>query len=310
MLIFIGIIEILLFVVLVILGAINLERPNLSPSALRQKAAQNKKNTKGSRPDELIVYENYRLFNATVRLLYGLAVISLTILLGVTNNGWKAYLLAVALVYIAYLLSSVNFIKGLANSLVQPIQSKVLMGLASNKKWLQWFVIEDSEVVIPTITTPKELISVIDTKAPFLTKKQKVLLTNSVSFYNKKVKDVMVTKDKLVVLEDTALMGPLMLDKIYKKQQEYVLVVGTDREVAQGVLAVATLVEISGGQEETLTAGAALQGDACFISSQQTLDDALKVMANKNTAVLIVQDEGQPVAGLVTLHAIWDTLFK
>ena len=99
---FLIIIEVLLFVVLIILGATDLSRPDIS-------IFEQKKRLKNNKADkDILIAKNYKMYNSLKDMLFIVIAIIITILTMIVLPGAKGFVSALAIIYSAYLISKIK----------------------------------------------------------------------------------------------------------------------------------------------------------------------------------------------------------
>ena len=290
------IIDILLFVSLVVLSATNLKRPNISIFEQKKRQKTDK---------DILAIKNYKLYNAIKNILY---VIIATVIVVVTMAlipGFKGFVSALAIIYIAYLFSKINYIQKVFQTLFAKPQEKILLFINKNHKWLNYFVLEENDSNdLPAISSEEELEYVLNEKSDFLSSEKKSILLKGLSFNDKTVKQIMVRRPDIVTIKGSELLGPLTLDKLYKSNQDYVLVIGKNIDEVKGFLPLNELLTIESGESSSETAIKAAKKPPYFVSQSSSLKVALEKMMNENQTVLVVTDKNDNTVGLLTLKML------
>lgn len=298
MVVFSIIIEVTLFVLLVVLGSIKIRHPNISSFEIERLKKSNKDD------DKILILYNYQFFNSAVGLAYVAIVISFTALMLYLLPALQAYMATLALVYISYLLSKINFIRLVSVSLTRKLQNKMLKSMNDKHHILNYFLPQPDGSFKIDISSADELQNIINSGAEFLTTKQKNLIRNGLGFTETPVKDVMIKRPDLSTVKGTEVLGPLVLDKLYNSKQEYVLVIGKNVDEVKGTLALKDQLTVEADSKTTQTAIKAASKPPHYIKQDEMLEKALECMSENNTNVLIVIDENKKTMGIITLWMI------
>ena len=283
---------------MVLLGGIELKLPKVSMFELERK-------TKNSKNDiQLKIVNNYHLFNTIKNFLYIMVVISFTGLLSVLVVGPKAYFISLGGVYVAYLISRVKYVRYFANKLTHKIQHKILYFINKHHKVLTYFILQKANEPDVKISSAQELGHIVKERADFLSEEQKKIIANGVNFYDTKVSAVMIERSQISTLKGSEVLGPVVLDKLYKSNQEYTLVIGKNIDEVKGVLFLKDLMQIESGGNSTKTAIKAARKPVQYIRGNATLGEALKAMLKSGDYSLVVVDKDDNTVGLVTLALV------
>lgn len=294
-------IEVVLVILLVILSSIAIDRPNISAFELKRRAKDD---------EVLLTLKNYQLFNSIISFVYVLTIISLTVLTLQLKPGLNGYLLTLALVYIAYLISSIKYIKETLASLFQPVQKRIMVFIDSKHKLINYFVFAKKESSTPRISSSEELENVISTDKDILSAEQKRLVLNGLKFYQKTAKQVMIKRSDIMTVKGSEVMGPLTLDKLYKSKQDFALVIGKNIDEVKGVLSLQELLTVEADSDTTKTAIKMAKTPPYYISQELTLGESLDEMLENKTDTLIVTDKNQNTTGLITIEILLGALVK
>ena len=295
---FLIIIEVLLFVVLIILGATDLSRPDIS-------IFEQKKRLKNNKVDkDILIAKNYKMYNSLKDMLFIVIAIIITILTMIVLPGAKGFVSALAIIYSAYLISKIKFIRSVSRSLITVPQEKVLSFMNKNYKFMNYFILAEKENDFLPISSEEELEYVINEKSEFLSEEKRNLILKSLAFYDKTVKQIMTKRSDIITIKGSELLGPLTLDKLYKSNQDYVLVIGKNIDDVKGILSLKESLTIEAGDVSTQTAIKAAKKPPHFINQNSSLGEALDLMIKENYSVLVVADKNENTVGLLEINVL------
>ena len=157
--------------------------------------------------------------------------------------------------------------------------------------------------------TPKTLedfIGVIQrTPKSVLSQKERERLAAVMSFEGRKVGDLMVPKNKMVFVKDKEVLGPLVLDKLYKSGFTNFPVVNVKGKV-KGIIHTEALnaLEI----KKTDLAEKYLERKVFYLNTNDSLDSAVREIERTNSYYFLVLDENKDLAGFFTVQMLLDYL--
>ncbi len=163
----------------------------------------------------------------------------------------------------------------------------------------------------PEKYTPKDLADFIDIikRSPenVLSKNDKNRIAAVMSFESHIVSDLMVAKKDMVFVNEKDLLGPLMLDKLYKSGFTNFPVVDNDNKV-KGIIHTEALnaLEI----KKTDRANKYMDSSVNYLHMNDSLKFAVEEIARTNAYYFLVLDEKDTLAGFFTVQILLDYLLK
>ena len=123
----------------------------------------------------------------------------------------------------------------------------------------------------------------------------------AMSFDERVVADIMVAKGKMVFVNEKDLLGPLMLDKLYKSGFFNFPVVDNDGKV-KGVIHTEALnaLEI----KKTDRAGKYMDKDVVYLHANDSLAKAVEEIERTNAYYFLVLDKDETLAGFFTVQML------
>lgn len=127
------------------------------------------------------------------------------------------------------------------------------------------------------------------------------------NFDNRKVNDLMVPKSKMVFVNHKEILGPLVLDKLYKSGFTNFPVVDNNDKV-KGIIHTEALnaLEI----KKTDRAEKYLDKDFHYLHTNDTLTFAVEEIERTNSYYFLVLDENESLAGFFTIQMLLDYLLN
>lgn len=178
----------------------------------------------------------------------------------------------------------------------QPFVVKLLRGVPDHKT--------PGEI---RINSRQEFQHLLDKSESVITEDHRKLIVNGLLFDNVLIKDIMVPRLMVRMVEQGELLGPLVLSDLHKSGHGKLPVVDSNFDKVIGILLLDNLLQIKPGQ--TQTARDAMDTKVLYIQQNQTLDQALRLMLQGGLNILIVNDEGRMNVGIITMSDLMNYLF-
>ncbi|MDO4967424.1 MAG: CBS domain-containing protein [Candidatus Saccharibacteria bacterium] len=165
------------------------------------------------------------------------------------------------------------------------------------------------ETEIPKIYLPEtteDLVWVLK-KLPeeVLSSEDREKIMAAMTFNTRKVRDIMLPKEKITFVHVNDFMGPLTLDKLYKSGFSHFPVLDVKGGIA-GVLHTSSLNSLE--VKETDRAASYLDNKVYFMRDNYTLLEAMAVVLRTNSYFFMVVNSDGQVVGLITFKMIIEKL--
>ena len=158
---------------------------------------------------------------------------------------------------------------------------------------------------------PKDLKEFIDllrrTPKDILSAKDRARISAIMNFDDREVKDLMVTKDKMIFVKKKEVLGPLTLDKLYKSGFTNFPVIDAKEKVL-GVIHTEALnaLEI----KKTDLAEKYLDPTVHYLHVSDSLKFAVEEIERTNSYYFLVLDDSNSLAGFFTIQQLLDYLLS
>lgn len=158
----------------------------------------------------------------------------------------------------------------------------------------------------PEIGSTEELLHLIG-GAPFMDQRERELVKAALEFPRLKVGDVMRPRSVLRSIDKGEVLGPLVIDELYKTGESVFLVTDENLDTVIGLLPLDKLtgLELTGSPNALKAMDDAVE----FIDEQAPVSDALAVLRESGTEILVVRSPNAKTVGAVSLAEITDRLF-
>ena len=159
----------------------------------------------------------------------------------------------------------------------------------------------------PPRTLPEFIDMIKHTPKSVLSATDRGRIAAVMSFGDRTVGDLMVPKKKMIFVRENEVLGPLMLDKLYKSGFTNFPVINRDKKVL-GILHTEALnaLEI----RETDRASKHIDPIVNYLSPYDSLQDAVEEIGRTNGYYFLVQDDFEQLVGFFTTKMLLDYLLN
>ena len=304
MLLFMIFICVVLFGLLVIVGAIN---PRVSAMSLFElerrvklgdKEAAKVLRREGLLPDILSLQ----------KLIAALLLIVLALML-VATFGWLLGVIAAVLVALEYgAVARLTFIQKPSQALYEK-REPALLNVA--QKYQNGFKI--LRTVTPEMKTElrlesrDELQQLVSDAGHILSKDEQKLIVHGLGFPEKRVSEVMTPRSMIDSIAKKELLGPLVLDDLHKTGHSRFPVIDGDVDHVVGILHIQDLLTVDSGKRSS-TAESTMSPRVFYIREDQPLNHALAAFLRTHHHLFIVINEFRETVGILSLEDVIEAL--
>ena len=147
--------------------------------------------------------------------------------------------------------------------------------------------------------TLEELIQVIrNTPFSVLSKDERARIAGAMSFRERRIREIMLPRDRVTFVYEHDFLGPLMLDQLYKSGHSHFPVLSSDGRQIVGVLHTETLNSLE--IRTTERAGEFVDKKVYYLRDDYTLEKALAAFLRTGSPFFIVVNRQGQTVGLVT----------
>ncbi len=177
------------------------------------------------------------------------------------------------------------------------------------RQFTRWVDPKLDQYRAPVPYTPrnsKELMAVLRrTPKEILNDRERDMVIAASNFRRTRVSEIMIPHSDITFVHENEILGPLMLDKLYKSGFAHFPIVNSRKEVI-GVLHTEALNSLS--IKETDRAKKYLDPKVYYARGDYTLEQALAAFARTNCHFLLVIDKESEIVGLLTYQSLIEYL--
>lgn len=157
------------------------------------------------------------------------------------------------------------------------------------------------------IESKEELIAMVEGSGEVLTRDEKQLIVNGLTFDAMQVETVMTPKSMIDSVPASEVLGPLTLDALHKTGHSRFPVIDGDIDHVVGMLYIQDLLTI-GGKTKTHTAMTAMEKKVFYIREDQSLQQALAAFLRTRHHLFVVINQYRETVGLLSLEDVIEAL--
>lgn len=153
--------------------------------------------------------------------------------------------------------------------------------------------------------TPKDLEDLLGilkrTPKDILNSRQRKVIANAMSFDVKKVKDIMIKKEEIIFVRDHDMLGPLMLDRLYRSGHSHFPVLDREKDVV-GILHTDSFNSLQ--NKNTDRVEKYLDKNVYYVKNTYSLEQALSAFVRTNCYFFVVINEFEEIVGLLPFESL------
>lgn len=168
-------------------------------------------------------------------------------------------------------------------------------------------VVEETTYAPAAPETREELLALLrETPMTVLTSQERKMITALLNLPNAWVSEVMTPGSKVVFVDKNEVLGPLILDKLYRSGFTHFPVIDGCEQII-GTLHTAQLNSLD--VKDTKTAQEVMQRQVYYLRDDYNLEQALKAFLRTGSQIMIVIDRYEKFKGVLTFKQITEYIF-
>ncbi len=294
------ILTVLSFVILVIIAAIRPLHSKLNLFELKRRTDLGDKKAEKALERESMLGDVSSLQYVLSSVLQ-VVVFSLSEL---TFGGLAGFLVALFVAPAHGAVARVKSVKRFANKFYTHIEKRVLNFVKYNPVLFRLIKTSPTNELPRTvkIDSREELQNIVAESDGVLSEEEKLLIVNSLSFSDRIIRTIMTPRDKIISVNKTEFLGPLVLNELHDKHFCRLPVISRDLDHVVGILHLDNLLALD--TKRSTTAEKAMESKVFYIHEKQTLEHALTAFMTTHHYMFIVVNESRETVGLLTLDDV------
>lgn len=156
-----------------------------------------------------------------------------------------------------------------------------------------------------SLNSREELLSLVKRSPGVLTSDERQRLEANLAFGEKRVGDVMTARSMICGIEQQEVLGPLVLDELYKTKHSRFPVYDGDIDHIVGMLYLYDLVDMNAMSK---TVREAMHPKVCYVREDHDLSRALKGLLKTRQHLFVVINKQRETVGLLSLEDVLEAL--
>ena len=200
-----------------------------------------------------------------------------------------------------------SFFQGYSQKLYESYEGKILLFMERHP-----YIFRAIRSVSPVpndaydIESKEELLEMVEQSGDVLKTYDKQLIVNGLTFNTMTVEKIMTPRSMIDSIAKDEILGPLVLDDLYKTGHSRLPVIDKDIDHVVGMLYIQDLLSLENKRSQR--AGAVMEKRAFYIREDQTLDKALAAFLRTRHHLFIVVNEFRETVGLLSLEDVMEAL--
>lgn len=167
--------------------------------------------------------------------------------------------------------------------------------------------VSDSRPVDFSLHSKEELLHLVREAKLVLTDNERYLLEHAMEFEDKLVGQIMTPRSVIKTVESKEVLGPIVLDRLYKSGHSRFPVIEKDVDHVVGLLYVHDLMSLARNSAKS-TAAKLMEPRVYYINENQPLPSALAGFLRVRHHLFIVVNEFEETTGVITIEDVMEAL--
>lgn len=231
----------------------------------------------------------------------------LTSALMIHEFGWLIGLtLSFTLTVLYNRLASLPPMRGLVQKYYDQREARILKWLDDNRRIIRPLRGKAERNMEQRLGSRKELEHIVDQSATYFDEVERAMLKAAMSFRGRKVGDHMTPRSRMEAIGANELLGPLVLDDLYKTGHSHFPVFEADLDNIIGMLHIHSLFSVL--HKESKMVRDVMLPQVFYVRDDELLQVALSVCIKHRRHLLVVVSEYDETVGVITIEDILNQL--
>ncbi len=236
-----------------------------------------------------------------------LLVMSVALL--VAASGWLIGLFLSTVLALEYgALARCSFVRSHVQKQYDKYEDELVKYIQAHPKLFSLMRMVTTDPVEARIGSKQELLHLISSDNQVLSRDEKSLVQNGLSFEERKVCDIMTPRSVIDTVGKEEVLGPLVLDDLHKTGHSRFVVIDGDLDHTVGILHVRSLLNLDAHKKKTQKVEQAMEPRVLYIREDQTLSHALAAFLRTHHHLFVVVNEYRETVGLLSLEDVIEAM--
>lgn len=153
-----------------------------------------------------------------------------------------------------------------------------------------------------------ELGAIIEKSNDVLSDDQRNLIVGGLDFGRRQVREIMTPRSEIKFVKNDDILGPLVLDELYRTGHSTFLVIGDDLDHVMGILHLQNLLSVDQKTSSGL-ASEAMDEKVFYVREDQTIQQAMTALLDTHQRLLVVVNRHEKTVGVLSLKDAIEAIF-
>ena len=248
----------------------------------------------------------YLLTWRQIIIAWSLVIISALLVLA---EGWGFGVVWAMVISLFYgRIASIGMIRAFTKKYYDKFEPAILSFAEATRRYVKpfrsWFGGEDHQIEIGSRDELQYIIN--NASNAILGKDERQTILSALDFKEKRVADYMTPRSVIDTIAVDELLGPLVLDDLYKTGHSHFPVCDGDIDHIVGILHIQNLFALK--NRESLSVKDIMDTQVFYVHENQSLDKALGACIKKRRSLLVVVNQYRETVGVITVEDIIEQL--
>lgn len=296
--------SVVVFVVLVLVSAVRLQRSDISEFELSRRIDGGDRDAKRLLHREGLLDDIATLQRISISLL-----LVTNAFLWVVTLGWLWGIVITVFIALEYgVVARISMVHKLSQKLYETIEPNLLKNIPKLRSTIRIFktIKSGTHESYMKLSSRHELQHIIDQSEGVLSEEEKQLIVSGLSFGDQLVSSIMTPSKDIDSIKRSEFLGPLTLDELHKLGHNHLPVIGSSINHIIGILHLQRLLDLD--VKRSVTAERAMEQKVFYIHQKQTLLQSLAAFLSTQCSLFIVVNDDRETVGLITLGDVLEAL--
>jgi Mg2+/Co2+ transporter CorC len=245
----------------------------------------------------------------SVQRIVSSLLLVMSVALLVAASGWLIGLFLSTVLALEYgALARCSFVRSHVQKQYDKYEDELVKYIQAHPKLFSLMRMVTTDPVEARIGSKQELLHLISSDNQVLSRDEKSLVQNGLSFEERKVRDIMTPRSVIDTVGKEEVLGPLVLDDLHKTGHSRFVVIDGDLDHTVGILHVRSLLNLDAHKKKTQKVEQAMEPCVLYIREDQTLSHALAAFLRTHHHLFVVVNEYRETVGLLSLEDVIEAM--
>jgi len=229
----------------------------------------------------------------------------MSVALLVAASGWLIGLLLSTILALEYgAIARITIVRRHMQKLYEKHETQLIHLIESYPRIFSFIKTVTAATTEPRINSKEELLHLVANDGGVLSREEKSLVQNGLSFDTRNVRDIMTPRSVIDTVNKNEVLGPLVLDDLHKTGHSRFVVIDGDLDHTVGILHVRSLLNLDVHKKKTHKVEHAMEARVFYIHEDQSLSHALAAFLKTHHHLFVVVNEFRETVGLLSLEDV------